>query len=193
MNVPPLVPAKTGPQGFRASQCASPMEGHYLGLCDSYLIDRKSNGQESRPLLALHPSAFLHQSHDKSARPAPVLRVVVLLEQLQPVLRVGPECVCKTQGRALETKASHRDIQSPVRYGCCHDAGRRVHVPPGKFLQPPAELPLTQRPWLTDTVQLFLSLPCRASGVRLHSSNFVKLLLKFSKDILWGKVSEDNR
>lgn len=160
------------------------MEGNYSGLSDSYFIDGKSDGKESRPLLALHPSTFLHQSHDQSARPLPVLWVVVLLIQLQPILRVGPERVCRTQGRALETKASHQDIQSRIRYDCCYDARRRIHVPPGKFLQPPAELPLTQRPWLTDTVQLFLSSPCRASGVRLHSSNFVKLLLKFSKDIL---------
>lgn len=62
---------------------------------------------------------------------------------------------------------------------------------PGKFLQPPAELPLTQRPWLTDTVQLCLSSPCSVSGVRLHISNFVKFLLKSSKDILEGNMKEE--
>lgn len=116
MNVPPLVPAKKGPQGFRSSQCTSRTEGNYLGLPDSYFIDGKSDGKESRPLLALHPSTFLHQSHDQSARPLPVLWVVVLLIQLQPILRVGPERVCKTQGRALETRASHQDIQSRIRH-----------------------------------------------------------------------------
>lgn len=122
MNVPSLVPAKKGPQGFRSSQCTSRTEGNYLGLPDSYFIDGKSDGKESRPLLALHPSTFLHQSHDQSARPLPVLWVVVLLIQLQPILRVGPERVCKTQGRALETKASHQDIQSRIRYDCRCDA-----------------------------------------------------------------------
>lgn len=116
MNVPPLVPAKKGPQGFRSSQCTSRTEGNYLGLPDSYFIDGKSDGKESRPLLALHPSTFLHQSHDQSARPLPVLWVVVLLIQLQPILRVGPERVCKTQGRAVETRASHQDIQSRIRH-----------------------------------------------------------------------------
>lgn len=61
---------------------------------------------------------------------------------------------------------------------------------PGKFLQPPAELPLTQRPSFTDTVQLFLSSPCSVSGVRLHISNLVKFFLKSSKDILDGNMKD---
>lgn len=52
------------------------------------------------------------------------------------------------------------------------------------FLQPPAELPRTQRPSLTDTVQLVLSSHCKVSGVRLHISSFVKFFLNSSKAIL---------
>ncbi|TNN76167.1 hypothetical protein EYF80_013698 [Liparis tanakae] len=86
--------------------------------------------------MALHPPAFLHQRHDNRTGRLPDLGVVVLLEQLQPILR------------------------------------------------PPAELPLTHRPSLTDTVQLRRSSPCSVSGVKLHISSLVKFLLKSSKDIL---------
>lgn len=67
-----------------------------------YLVDGKSDGEKFSPLMTLHPSTFLHQSHDDSAGPLPVLRVVILLIQLQPILRVDPECVCKTQELTLE-------------------------------------------------------------------------------------------
>lgn len=68
---------------------------------------------------------------------------------------------------------------------------KKIEGLPGKFLQPPAELPLTQRPWLTETVQLCLSSPCNVSGVKLHISNFEKFLLKSSKDILEGKMKKE--
>lgn len=71
------------------------MEENHSELCPSHFIDGKSDGEESWPLVALHPSAFLHQSYDKSAGPKALLRVVVLLRQLQPILGVGPERVCK--------------------------------------------------------------------------------------------------
>lgn len=61
----------------------------------------------------------------------------------------------------------------------------------GKFLQPPAELPLTHRPSLTDTVQLCLSSQPRASGVKLHISSLVKFLVKSANDILEGNVKEE--
>lgn len=88
---------KKGTQWLRSSQCTSQMEENHLEPCHSYFIDGKSDGQESRPLVALHPSTLLHQSNDKSACPMALLRVVVLLIQLQPILRVGPERVCKRQ------------------------------------------------------------------------------------------------
>lgn len=68
-----------------------------LGSRDQYLVDGKSDGEESGPLMALHPSTFLHQSHDDGADHLPVLWVVILLVQLQPILRVRPKCVCETQ------------------------------------------------------------------------------------------------
>lgn len=49
--------------------------------------------------MTLHPSTFLHQSHDDSAGDLLVLRVIILFIQLQPILRIGPECVCKTDNR----------------------------------------------------------------------------------------------
>lgn len=88
---------KKGPSGFWSSRCTLKMEENHSEPCYSYFIDWKSDGQESRTLVTLHPSTFLHQSYDKSARPVATLRVVVLLVQLQPVLRVGPERACKTQ------------------------------------------------------------------------------------------------
>lgn len=68
-----------------------------LGSCDEHLIDGESDGEESGPLMTLHPSTFLHQSHNDGAGHLPVLRVIVLLVQLQPILRVSPICVWKTQ------------------------------------------------------------------------------------------------
>lgn len=152
----------------------------YLGSCDQYFINGKSNGEKSRSLMTLHPSTFLHQSHDDCAGDLLVLWVVILFIQLQPILRIGPERVCKTDNRINLNKiymiAAWVKIQK-------QNSGL-----PGKFLQPPVELPLTQRPSLIDTVQLFLSSPCSVSGVRLHISNFVKFLLKSSKDILQRKI-----
>lgn len=65
--------------------------------CPQYLVDGKSNGEESGSLMTLHPSTFLHQSHNESAGHVPVLWVVILFVQLQPILRVRPERFCKTQ------------------------------------------------------------------------------------------------
>lgn len=51
--------------------------------------------------MALHPSPFLHESHNHSAGHLPVplvlILVVILLVQLQPILRVRPERVCNTE------------------------------------------------------------------------------------------------
>lgn len=75
---------------------------------------------------------------------------------------------------------------------CCDNLTvDRIMCWPGKFLHPPAELPLTQRPSFTDTVQLCLSSPCNVSGVRLHISSLVKFFLKSSKDILDNNMKED--
>lgn len=72
------------------------------------LVDGKTNGEESGPLLTLHPSALLHQSHNQSAGLPPSLRVVVLLVQLQTILRVGPE-------RVWKIKRESRNLQTAVR------------------------------------------------------------------------------
>lgn len=66
-------------------------------LGDHYLVDGKSNSEKFGTFMALHPSTFLHQRHDDSAEHLPVLWVVVLLIQLQSILRVCPKRVCKTQ------------------------------------------------------------------------------------------------
>lgn len=152
----------------------------YLGSCDQYFINGKSDGEKSRSLMTLHPSTFLHQSHDHSAGDLLVLWVVILFIQLQPILRIGPERVCKTDNRMNLNK-----VYMIAAWVKIQKQNRGL---PGKFLQPPVELPLTQRPSLIDTVQLFLSSPCSVSGVRLHISNFVKFLLKSSKDILQRKI-----
>ncbi|CAB1342689.1 unnamed protein product [Coregonus sp. 'balchen'] len=47
----------------------------------------------------------------------------------------------------------------------------KVNLVPGKFLQPPAELPRTQRPSLTATVHLWDLSSSSASGVRLQISS----------------------
>lgn len=103
MAIPPSAPAekkKNLKRKLNASECTSAysvLQWSYLGPCDQYLVDGKSNGEESSPLLTLLPSTFLHQSDNDRASPLPVLWIVILLIQLQPILRVGPECVCKTQ------------------------------------------------------------------------------------------------
>jgi len=42
------------------------------------------------------PAIFLHQRNDEAASVYVVIRIVVFLLQCNAVLRVDPECVCKT-------------------------------------------------------------------------------------------------
>ena len=96
MAVPPWAPAETKKKTFEPTECTSAYPV-VVFLCDQYLVDGKSDGEELGPLVALHPATFLHQSHDHGAGRLAVLGVVVLLGQLQPILRVRPESVCETQ------------------------------------------------------------------------------------------------
>lgn len=63
----------------------------------AHLVDGKANGEEVGPQLPVLPSVLLHQGHQKAADHLGVVGVVVLLQQLQAVLGVGPESVCATQ------------------------------------------------------------------------------------------------
>lgn len=63
----------------------------------THLIDGKPNGEELEPLVTLHPASFLHQRHDHRADHLPVLRVVVLLVQLELILRIRPKRVLQKQ------------------------------------------------------------------------------------------------
>lgn len=97
-------------------------KGGQFKSCDGHLVDGKTNGEESGSLLSLLPSALLHQSHDDSAGLLADLRVIVLLIQLQTILRVGPECVWQRkeslesnyrQLEGTEIRANMRDLGPP--------------------------------------------------------------------------------
>lgn len=84
MGIPPSAPAQTKKKlstTFDSIECMSGNKSD-LGSCDEHLVDGKSDGEESGPLMTLHPSTFLHQSHDYSADNLPVLWVIILLIQL---------------------------------------------------------------------------------------------------------------
>lgn len=67
-----------------------------------HLINGKSDGEEVGSHLALFPPVLLHQRHHEGAARFVVLRIIILLQQTQAVLRVGPEGVCKTFRRFLQ-------------------------------------------------------------------------------------------
>lgn len=60
------------------------------------LINGESDGEQVGSHLALFPPVLLHQSHHEGAAHLVVLGIVVLLQQTEAVLRVGPESVCRT-------------------------------------------------------------------------------------------------
>lgn len=60
----------------------------------SYLVDGEANGEEVGPQLPVLAPIFLHQSHEEAANHLRVIRVIILLQELETVLRVGPESVC---------------------------------------------------------------------------------------------------
>lgn len=60
----------------------------------SYLVDSEANGEEVGPQLPVLAPIFLHQSHEEAANHLRVIRVIILLQELETVLRVGPESVC---------------------------------------------------------------------------------------------------
>lgn len=99
----------------RHRRSSASLNGHQLihsredqrGLCVHYLVDGEPDGEELGPLMALHPPTFLHQSHDDGAGQPFVLWVIVLLIELQPVLRVRPKCVCATQSKSA---CCHRNL-----------------------------------------------------------------------------------
>lgn len=61
-----------------------------------HLVNGESDGEEVGPHLSLFSSVLLHQGHYEGADHLVVVRVVVLLQQAEAVLRVGPEGVCRT-------------------------------------------------------------------------------------------------
>lgn len=60
----------------------------------SYLVDGEANSEEVGPQLPVLAPVLLHQSHEEAVDYLRVLRVIVFLQKLETVLRVGPESVC---------------------------------------------------------------------------------------------------
>lgn len=58
------------------------------------LVDGEANSEEVGPQLPVLAPVLLHQSHEEAADYLRVLRVIVFLQKLETVLRVGPESVC---------------------------------------------------------------------------------------------------
>jgi len=62
----------------------------------AYFVNCKSYGEKTLTLRFLLPAIFLHQRYNEAASVYVVIRIVVFLLQYNAVLRVDPECVCKT-------------------------------------------------------------------------------------------------
>lgn len=60
----------------------------------NHLVDEEADGVDDWPHKVLSPSLLLHQRYDHSAALFPILRVIVLLQEPNAVLRVCPESVC---------------------------------------------------------------------------------------------------
>lgn len=63
-----------------------------------HLINGESDCEEVGSHLPLFPSVLLHQSYHEGAGHLIVLRIIILLQQAEAVLRVGPESVCTRVG-----------------------------------------------------------------------------------------------
>lgn len=58
-----------------------------------HLVNGKSDGEEVGSHLAFFPSVLLHEGDHKGAAHVVVLGIIVLLQQTETVLRVGPESI----------------------------------------------------------------------------------------------------
>ena len=66
--------------------------------CALHLIDAEADGVHVLAHLPLPPSVLLNEPHQEGAAALPILLVLILLLQLDQVLRVHPECVCSQKG-----------------------------------------------------------------------------------------------
>lgn len=67
------------------------------GALTSDLIDGEADGVHVLAVAAVAAAIFLHQSHQEAAGCLVILRVVILLQQADFILRVDPECVCRDE------------------------------------------------------------------------------------------------
>lgn len=72
----------------------------------AHLVDGEANGEEVGPQLAVFPPVLLHQGHQEAADHFGVVRIVVLLQELQSVLGVGPKRVCNPTQKETSTFSS---------------------------------------------------------------------------------------
>ena len=93
-----------------------------------YLIDAEANGVHVLAHLPLPPPVLLDEAHQEGAAALPVLLVLVLFLQLDQVLRVHPERVCRQRGAGSVTQHTTHGIPA----GRCawgeEGAGRGVRV-----------------------------------------------------------------
>ena len=69
-----------------------------------YLIDAEANGVHVLAHLPLPPPVLLDEAHQEGAAALPVLLVLVLFLQLDQVLRIHPERVCRQRGAGSVTQ-----------------------------------------------------------------------------------------
>lgn len=63
----------------------------------AHLVDGEADGEEVGPELPVLSPVLLHQGHQEAADHLRVFGVIVLLQELQTVLWVGPESICAPQ------------------------------------------------------------------------------------------------
>lgn len=87
----------------------------------AHLVDAEADGVHVLPHLPLPPPVLLDEAHQEGAAALPVLLVLVLLLQLDQVLRVHPEGICGRRGAGL----SHPGHRGPEQVAWGRGGGLR--------------------------------------------------------------------
>lgn len=85
-------------QGTETSQGRREGKLGALPLLCPHLIDAKANGVHVLAHLPLPPPVLLDEAYQEGTATLPVLLILVLLLQLDQILRVHPESVCSREG-----------------------------------------------------------------------------------------------
>lgn len=84
-----------------------------------HLIDSESHCVHVFANLPHSSAVLLDHTHHQTATGLTVIRVIILLIQLDQKLRVGPECVCDVSGETTEVRIIRRFKFFREEMTCC--------------------------------------------------------------------------